>query len=141
MRLHYIVVSHGISAHVARHFKGSSGSLVFNSDLREPEHYTNPDQCRPFQIGWLDQDKPFVHVLDDTSLNILLETLDTVTDLIEYLRAKESLLSSYNSNGVRFVYCGEEELLAKYLLTTANNKYGFDFPPRRCDWPRERCLA
>ena len=38
--------------------------------------------------------KGFVHILDDRSLQIVMEELDTITDFVEYLLAKEALISS-----------------------------------------------
>jgi len=57
--------------------------------------------------------KGFVHVLDERSFAVILAELDTVTDFVEYLRAKESFLQ-----GKTHVYLeggGEEDLLAFYL--------------------------
>lgn len=57
--------------------------------------------------------KGFVHVLDESSFNILLKELDTVTDFVDYLVEKENLYSS----GVSTLFQGrEEDLLALYLL-------------------------
>lgn len=55
--------------------------------------------------------KGFVHVLDDTSLQVVLRELDTIGDFVEYLSTKEMLLQKA---GV--VMKGrEEDLLALYL--------------------------
>jgi hypothetical protein len=118
IRVHHIVVAHSVADRCAAFFGGgSSGTLMFNSDLKGRDHYGDPSTCLPFQIGWLDSDRSFVHVLDDASLDILLSTRDTITDFIGYLCAKEELLRSYRDGRVRFPYAGEEELLANYLPT------------------------
>jgi hypothetical protein len=97
MRVHRIVVAHNVADRCAAYFGGSSsGTLVFNSDLRGNAHYADPGRCRPFEVGWLDTDRSFVHVLDDASLDILLGTRDTITDFCVYLRWKEDLLRSAN---------------------------------------------
>jgi hypothetical protein len=128
MRVHQIVVAHNVTKRCAEYFGGgSSGSLVFNSDIRGRDHY-DPKTCLPFRVGWLDEGKGFVHVLDDTSLSILLNTRDTITDFLDYLRSKEELLYSFKERGVRFSYDGEEELLANYLQTMKGDRHGFLLP-------------
>jgi hypothetical protein len=69
----------------AAHFHGSSGTLMFDSFL------TGPDPAQPFVVGWLDTARPFVHVLDDESLDILLTTCDTITDFVRYLPVEASI--------------------------------------------------
>lgn len=56
--------------------------------------------------------KGFVHVLDDSSLAIVMSELDTITDFAEYLEAKEALVKS----GTKLVLKGAEpDLLAVYI--------------------------
>lgn len=63
----------------------------------------------PYQQG--DFGKGFVHVLDDTSLHVVMRELDTISDFVEYLAAKEALLARSD-----LVMDGQEEdLLALYL--------------------------
>jgi SEC-C motif len=69
------------------------------------------NHTEPFSVGDLDPGRSFVHVLDDTSLNIVLRTLDTIADFTAYLIKKESLLRSDQV----VVAAGEEELLSFYL--------------------------
>lgn len=60
----------------------------------------------PFVGG--EKDIGYVHVCDETSLRIILDELDTISDFIKYLNAKETYHGS--------VICeGEENLLAAYL--------------------------
>ena len=66
----------------------------------------------PFAVGQVDPAKGPIHVLDDTTLDILLGTLDAITDFVRYLSKKEKFISS----GQRVATAaGEEELLAYYL--------------------------
>ncbi len=58
-----------------------------------------------------DAGRGFVHVFDEVSLPLVLRELDTITDFVEYLQAKESLFSS----GRIIRMPGEEHLLAVYL--------------------------
>jgi hypothetical protein len=66
---------------------------------------------RPFMIGQIDPGKGFVHVLDDTTLDVLLGTLDTVKDFVEYLSRKQRLITA----GKLGYATSEEDLLAYYL--------------------------
>jgi SEC-C motif len=124
MRIHYIVVAHNISARCAKHFPNSSGTLMFDSMLPAKPHTQEQDKIEPFVVGWMDPDRPFVHVLDDESLDIILDTHDTITDFVEYLRWKEGFLQSAKDRDARVLYCGEEDLLADYLLTFDGTKHG-----------------
>lgn len=64
----------------------------------------------PRQFG--DLGKGFVHVFDEATVSILLRELDTISDFVEYLTAKEQFLSS---DKVSVMMSGEEDLLAWYL--------------------------
>ncbi len=55
--------------------------------------------------------EPLVHVLDEKSFYLILRHLDTISDLVGYLIAKEEFLSRTNC----FMSDGEENLLAIYL--------------------------
>lgn len=58
-----------------------------------------------------DYGKGFVHVLDERSFLLLMENLDTITDIVDYLAAKEDL--AIRRPGL--IIEGEENLLAIYL--------------------------
>jgi hypothetical protein len=76
----------------------------------------------PFAVGDLDPSRTFVHVLTEYSLDILLQTLDTISDFVSYLERKENLI---RSNTAIFVP-GEEDLLAYYLMhMNDNGKHDF----------------
>lgn len=68
------------------------------------------DHREPFVIGDFDPDRTFVHVFDDTTLDVIMATLDTTPDFLTYLREKERFLRSQ-----AVVVAGEENLLAYYL--------------------------
>ncbi len=76
----------------------------------------------PFAVGDVDPSGPFVHVLDDATLDIVLGELDTITDLTSYLSKKEKLIRS----GQLTVAAGEEELVA-YYMTHMNSSGEHDF--------------
>ena len=56
-------------------------------------------------------DKEYIHFFDQDSFPILLGELDTITDFIEYLSAKESKLDQKST----YRFKSEEDLLAVYL--------------------------
>jgi hypothetical protein len=60
----------------------------------------------------VDANKPFVHVFDEASLQIVMAEIDTAPDFIQYLKRRRALLT----NPDRTVDAtGEEEMLARYL--------------------------
>ncbi|MEG0719965.1 MAG: hypothetical protein RR811_15895, partial [Comamonas sp.] len=129
MRIHRIAVAHGSMRATELYWesfggtRGSSGSLFLNNQLIGKEHYEEP-----FHIGWplgLDE---FVHVLDDLTLSLLLQELDTVADFTDYLAKKEKLL---RMPGCHFLIPGEEELLTMYLSTVHKGKTNH-FPDFEC---------
>jgi len=76
----------------------------------------------PFSVGHVCPERGFVHVFDDTSLQILFSALDTISDFIDYLVKKETFIES----GRLCNAAGEEELLGVYLRET-NQQGEHDF--------------
>ncbi len=113
MRVHLIAVAHGAVSAAERYWEayggsgGSSGSLMLNTGLEGRDH-----EHAPFQIGWPLGRNKFIHVLDDLTLSLLLEELDTVADFTDYLAKKEALLGKA---GCEFIIPGEEDLLTAYI--------------------------
>jgi len=102
---HRIVVAHN-GARRCREALGGSGSLMIATNLVGDDHFDHP-----FTVGQVNPDRGFVHVFDDTTLDIVMRTLDTITDFTAYLTKKERFLT-----GDRVIRAaGEEELLAVYL--------------------------
>jgi hypothetical protein len=119
---HRIIVAHGASEK-CRAIYGGSGSLMMDSTLIGASH---TDRTRPFTIGQVDPDKGFVHVFDDTSLEIVMGTLDTITDFVQYLTKKEQFMTG----GTAVLATGEVELLAYYLRDiNAAGEHDFIIPP------------
>jgi hypothetical protein len=102
---HRIVVTHN-GARKCREVLGGSGSLMLDNALEGNDHL-----ARPFTIGQVNPAKGFVHVFDDTTLDVLMDHLDTITDFTSYLTKKEEFLSKK----LHISAAGEEELLAVYL--------------------------
>jgi hypothetical protein len=109
MKVHLILVAHG-AAKRCKSVLGGSGSLMIMPDTIGPG-------ALPFAVGRVDASKKYIHILDDTSLDILLTTLDTVADLVAYLERKETFIESGRLGSA----AGEEELLAFYLADINEN--------------------
>jgi hypothetical protein len=99
---------------------GSSGSILLDSSINGSQHYD-----RPFRVG-----NPllgrFVHVLDEMTVDLLLEELDTVPDLVAYLDCKEKFLQPPK---VTICIPGEEELLARYMTTMRDDQHALPTIP------------
>lgn len=114
-KIHRIVVAHSASAKCAEIF-GGSGSLRINTGIL--------DDAQPFTIGKFDSAKGYVHVFDDTTLDILLDKLDTISDFVAYLEKKERFLTGEYV----VISAGEEELLSFYLKDlNENDEHDFIF--------------
>ncbi|WP_133471776.1 SEC-C metal-binding domain-containing protein [Paraglaciecola marina] len=95
--------------------KGSTGTLMQVYPFSKNESLDNP-----FIIGDLNPSKSFVHVLDEVSLDLLLNELDTISDFTTYLKEKELAIR----DGFLQQTAGEEDLLAHYLLNPEKTKLG-----------------
>lgn len=121
LQFHRVVVAHNSSERCRREFNGGSGTLLIQSALVGAQHYDHP-----FHVGRIDASKGFVHVLDDVTLDLLLNELDTVADLTAYLDRRERFLTGYPTIWA----AGEEELLALYLQrVNADGEHDFILPP------------
>lgn len=121
-KVHLVAVTRGSADACKKYFgHGSSSSLVINTAIEGREHEKNP-----FMVGWPLKGRRFVHVLDELTLDVVLNELDSATDFIEYLEKKEAYLSS---EGFSFFFTGEEDLLADYILNPMPNLMGFSFAP------------
>lgn len=110
IRVHLIVVAHGASKACAE-VLGGSGSFLIRTDLHGDKAHTVP-----FAVGDLDPTDTFVHVLDDMTLDVVMQARDTITDFTHYLQKKETFLRA----GRPIAVDGEEDLLAIYLQTVTN---------------------
>lgn len=102
-QFHRIVVALGAKDRCKR-YRGGSGSLALAPSI-------NDSQAHPFFIGPIGSDPGQFHVLDEYTLPLLLQHLDTVSDFVAYLEFKESLFRSSNIGTI----FGEENLLALFL--------------------------
>lgn len=114
----YFLIAVTRGAHLAaRQFfgGGSSGSVMLSSNIRGKEHYKSP-----FHIGFPLESGRYVHVLDEMTVDLLFEELDTVPDLVAYLACKAAFISK---PGVIVSIPGEEEVLARYMTTLKDGQH------------------
>ncbi|WP_254413113.1 hypothetical protein [Dyadobacter diqingensis] len=121
-KFHLVLVAHG-SSRACVDAMGGSGSHIIYTKLKSVE-----DHSEPFYIGDISGNKTFLHILDDFSLELLLENLSTVTDFVAYLRKREVLMKETFIT----MALGEEELLADYLTNLDDeDEHDFDYPAER----------
>lgn len=116
-KYHLIVVAHGSEDRCKAHFGGATGSLILDSGITHAQDTSDP-KSELFVVGDLNPSQTFVHVVTESTLSVLLQTLDTISDFVTYLEKKEKLFRS----DMRIVAAGEEELLAHYLANLNDNK-------------------
>lgn len=121
-KYHLIVVAHGSEDRCKAELRGS-GSLMLCSSPR-PDEASVELPPTPFMVRDLDPNRTYVHVLTDSTLDILLQTLDTISDFVGYLDKKEKLFRS----DTEVIVPGEEDLLAVFLMhTNADGVHDFSF--------------
>ena len=122
---HRIIVAHGASEHCKQELGGSGSLMIGNNTVSDPIPSLANGEV-PFTIGQVNPEKGFIHIFDDTTLDIVLQTLDTVSDFTAYLTKKERFFMSGSFGGA----AGEEELLAEYLKKlNSQGEHDFVFPP------------
>lgn len=104
-RIHLVIGTHKIASYYRERY-GGSGSLMINFALKGKAAH-----IEPFAIGDLNPGGSYVHILDDTSLPIIMTEFDTIRDFVAYLDRREDFARSSGN----FFAAGEEELLAVYL--------------------------
>lgn len=103
--IHKIIVAHGAKEACER----ASPQNVYGS-LAITYSEIDGSPTAPFHIH-IDKRKP-VHILDSHNMPIVLGELDTVSDFAAYLDEKTRAISAFDC----LTYCGEEDMLAHYLL-------------------------
>jgi hypothetical protein len=121
-RYHLVAVTRGTYKAVARHFPGSLGTLQIRTDI-----VGEADANRPFSVGLGPAGKPFIHILDEFALEVILGEFDTASDFLTYLTARECFLGDPNH---LIIAPGEEQLVAAYLLNMRGDDHWFIPAPR-----------
>jgi len=125
MRVHRVVVAHGASERCRTTLGGSGSLMIIPTIVGDMHHLPQSKGGLPFAVGLVSATKPFVHVLDDTSLGLLLSHLNTVSDFVAYLRKKEAFISSGRLGRA----AGEEALLGQYVARVNDaDEHDFVFP-------------
>ncbi|WLG48624.1 SEC-C domain-containing protein [Pseudomonas sp. FP1742] len=119
LKIHLVCVTRGIGTAAKEYFDslapGSAGTLISHFPLNEYQILEHP-----FTVNDIDPSKTFVHVLDETGINLLLTELSTPTDFINYLAEKEKAVRKLKL----VIAGGEEDILAYYLLEPQSEGYG-----------------
>jgi hypothetical protein len=116
-RYHLVAVTRGSRPTCLRAFPDGLGTLQINSSIEGRAH-----EQAAFTIGILDRSKHFVHVLDEFSLEVVMDEVDTITDFVQYLVAREAFLSDAS---MTVVATGEEQLMAVYISQGDDSEHDF----------------
>lgn len=127
-KFHLVAVARGAHDACRAHFNNQSlGSLIVDMTVQGKDHY-----YEPFRIGRV-LPQPFIHVLDEFALEVLLRELDTVTDFVSYLEKREQFLSRTTP---QIIASGEEQLAAVYLTKLNDDgRHDFVLPENNADGP------
>ena len=119
-RHHLVAVARGAHRACAKYFPGSIGTLQIRTDIAG-----EADPNRPFSVGLGEASKPFLHILDDFALEVILREFDTAKDFLTYLTARARFLGE---SGHLVIAPGEEQLVAAYLLNMRGDDHWFTPP-------------
>lgn len=118
MIIHRIVLA-SFSGNELKEHIGNSGAFTINPSLIGEEHLNTP-----FTVGQINEEKGFVHIMNETSLEVLMTELDTISDFTTYLQEKEKFILS----GQLHKAYSEEDLLTVYLENVDDEeKHSFKF--------------
>lgn len=109
-RVHRVAVASGLKqASIAR--PDTEPSLRISPGVVGNDHLTKKGGL-PFVVGQVNPAKGYVHIWDALSVERLLQELDTISDLLRYLRWKENLIAS----GGLLTAASESDLLGYFML-------------------------
>lgn len=112
--IHKVIVAHGAEEACKSYSKDNVyGSLAI-------AYNDAPDTYSPPFFVQLNRNNP-VHILDSVNVKIVLTELDTFADFLAYTQEKENAIQKYNIFG----YCGEEDLLAHYIMNQLEQDEGY----------------
>ena len=123
--IHRVVVARGAATACLEHVRGSSGSLIVSPRIRGEQHWTGkPEGIEPFCVGDVDPSGSFVHVVNESSLEVMMRELDTIRDFTDYLEKKAVFVRSGRLSRAN----GEENMVAYYAIRI-NDRGEHDFVP------------
>ena len=111
--IHLIAVANGATEACSKALNESIATMMMTNDTAEGA---------PFVIGNVGGVGPFVHVFTDLSLELVFRELDTVTDLVKYLRNRAALFHEPMRLHVR----GEESLIPLYFRGYSDDTGDYD---------------
>lgn len=82
----------------------------------------------PFCLGDVNPEGNFIHVFDETSLNLVMREMDTIADFVRYLEQRENAIRERRVH----MAVSEAEMLA-YYLSHEDSAGNHHFPLRRGD--------
>lgn len=88
IRIHNVVVCHGIEDVLSCHNR--EASFVFDNSIRGDAHW-NESEPKLFCIGQIFEGG-FVHMFNESTIELVLNEFDTTKDFISYLEQREALL-------------------------------------------------
>lgn len=110
---HLVAVVAGAESAAREYFQDPRGTFIIQPSLKGSAHRdTSRTDFRPFSIGDVNPGRTFVHVFDPVSLEIVMNELDTVSDLTAYLKER----ARFQRSGQLGLAAGEEHLLAAYMM-------------------------
>jgi hypothetical protein len=125
-QIHGIAIALGAEEACKRHYGDRDGSIILLPSLKGAAHIDpKRTEYMPFAIGDVDPLGPFVHVFDKVGLDLVMSELDTITDFVQYLQARQQVIRHekllYSPN--------EAELLSIYLKTVdERGRHSFPLP-------------
>ncbi len=123
IKFHNIVVCHGIEEILASF--NNEASFMFDNSIRGNVHWYR-NEATPFCIGQIFEGD-FVHVFNESTIELVLEEFNTTKDFTHYLSQREELLSS--DKHIRVV--SESDMMQLYYENFDEEKGG------RSIWPKE----
>lgn len=126
LNVHRIIVARGAKER-CREELGGSGSFIVAPDLVGSAHVSKAaDGYGVFRIGRVSETGGFVHVFDEVILECALCELDTISDLLRYLRSKEQHIE----DGKIAMIAGEENLISHFLTTMGTDGHAITEPAK-----------
>lgn len=119
-RYHLIAITRGSFSPCAKHFPGSLGTHQINTSVTGKPH-----EETPFTVGIIDLERPFIHVFDEYSLEVLMDEFDTIADFLDYIKSRQEFLTNKNAT---IIAAGEEQLIAAYISN--GDESGGSFIPK-----------
>ncbi|WP_128910788.1 hypothetical protein [Tropicibacter alexandrii] len=125
-RVHGIAVAIGAEDAAKQHRDDEKGTFFLSPEIKGDAHAPKDgSNCMPFFIGDIAPDGTFIHVFDRTSLDTVLDELDTVSDFVSYLRHREQAFRQ----PLILLANSELDLLACYFETEDENGNHSFCPP------------